>query len=58
MVLVSHAGFEADKKLAAAAPDIDVIISGHSHILLSNDAPEAAGPSPAGGAHYRRRAPT
>ena len=46
VILVSHADFEADKKLAASVPDIDVIISGHSHILLSNNAPEAVGPSP------------
>jgi len=46
IVVVSHAGLEGDKKLAAAVPGIDVIVGGHSHVLLSNTAPEAVGPCP------------
>lgn len=46
IVVVSHAGLEGDKKLAAAVPGVDVIVGGHSHVLLSNTAPEAVGPCP------------
>lgn len=46
IIVVSHAGFDIDQKLAAAVPDIDVIVGGHSHVLLGNGQPEAVGPSP------------
>ncbi|MDQ7831666.1 MAG: bifunctional metallophosphatase/5'-nucleotidase [Desulfovibrionaceae bacterium] len=46
VVAVSHAGFERDKALAAAVAGLDVIVGGHSHLLLANGAPEAVGPSP------------
>jgi 5'-nucleotidase / UDP-sugar diphosphatase len=46
IVVLSHAGFETDKKLAVAVPDIDIIVGGHSHVLLGNGYPEAVGPSP------------
>jgi len=34
IVLVSHMGFESDKKIAGAVKGIDVIIGGHSHTCL------------------------
>ncbi len=36
IVLMTHQGYEADKKLAAAVTDVDVIIGGDSHTLLGD----------------------
>ncbi len=36
--VLSHIGLMADKEIAKHFPDIDVIVGGHSHSLLSNDA--------------------
>ena len=36
VVVLSHIGFEEDKKLAQSVPGIDVIIGGHSHSLLAD----------------------
>lgn len=38
IVVVSHIGLSADIKLAKALPEIDIIVGGHSHSLLTNDA--------------------
>ncbi|MEL7639086.1 MAG: bifunctional metallophosphatase/5'-nucleotidase [Solidesulfovibrio sp.] len=46
VIVLSHAGFSGDKKLAASVPGIDVIVGGHSHVLLGNGYPEAVGPCP------------
>lgn len=46
VIVLSHLGLTGDKKLAAAVPGIDIIVGGHSHVLLANGAPEAVGPSP------------
>ncbi|KAB0679403.1 bifunctional metallophosphatase/5'-nucleotidase [Aureimonas leprariae] len=46
IVLLSHSGYEEDKRLAAAVDGIDVIVGGHSHTLLSNTDRKAAGPYP------------
>lgn len=37
IVVLSHIGLDEDKKIAEKFPDIDVIVGGHSHSLLSND---------------------
>jgi 5'-nucleotidase / UDP-sugar diphosphatase len=36
IILVSHIGYNADVELAASLTNVDVIIGGHSHTLLSN----------------------
>lgn len=36
IILVSHCGLEADKQLAKALPDVDVIVGGHSHTRLDS----------------------
>lgn len=47
IILVNHNGIEEDIKLAKAFSDIDVIISAHTHTLLSNNPTEnAKGPYP------------
>ncbi|WP_244492635.1 bifunctional UDP-sugar hydrolase/5'-nucleotidase [Aureimonas sp. AU22] len=46
IILLSHSGYEIDKRLAAEVPNIDVIVGGHSHTLLSSTDPKAAGPYP------------
>ncbi|MEA4884775.1 MAG: 5'-nucleotidase C-terminal domain-containing protein [Clostridia bacterium] len=41
VLCLSHLGYAADKALAAAVPDIDIIVGGHSHTMLA--APELVG---------------
>ena len=38
IVLLTHVGLEADKKIAASVPGVDVIVGGHSHTLLGDPA--------------------
>jgi len=44
LVVLSHLGLEEDRKLAEAVDEIDLIIGGHSHDLLTK--PIRAGPRP------------
>ncbi len=37
IVALTHIGLPRDKQLAQDCPDIDIIIGGHTHALLSND---------------------
>lgn len=46
VILLSHMGLSGDKKIAATVAGIDVIVGGHSHVLLGNGYPEAVGPCP------------
>ena len=46
IILLSHSGYEVDKELAAGLRDVDVIVGGHSHTLLSSTDEKAAGPYP------------
>jgi 5'-nucleotidase len=34
VILLSHMGYNSDKRMAAAVPGIDVIVGGHSHVVL------------------------
>lgn len=45
-VVLSHSGFAVDKAVAAAVPEIDVIVGGHSNTFLSNTSDRAEGPYP------------
>ncbi|WP_406736844.1 bifunctional metallophosphatase/5'-nucleotidase [Thioclava sp. GXIMD4215] len=45
IIVLSHSGYEVDRKIAQAVPDVDVIVGGHSHTLLGNMA-GAKGPYP------------
>ncbi len=46
IIVLSHSGYGVDKRVAAAVPQIDVIVGGHSNTLLSNTNERAAGPYP------------
>lgn len=34
IIALSHAGLDVDREVAAAVPDIDIIVGGHSHSFL------------------------
>ena len=44
MVVLSHRGLAADRRLAERVGGIDVIVGGHSHTLLADGLPQAEGP--------------
>ncbi len=47
IILLNHLGFDKDELLAQQLTDIDIIVSGHTHTLLSNSSDEnAQGPYP------------
>jgi len=46
IVLLSHSGYVVDQQIAQGTSGLDVIVGGHSHTLLSNTDPKAAGPYP------------
>ena len=46
IVVLSHSGYEVDKRVAAAVDGIDVIVGGHSNTFLSNTSDKAKGPYP------------
>lgn len=39
VIALSHAGLDVDREVAAAVPDIDVIVGGHSHSFLYTGTP-------------------
>ncbi|WP_334062200.1 bifunctional metallophosphatase/5'-nucleotidase [Limimaricola cinnabarinus] len=41
IVVLSHSGFETDKRVAEATTGVDVIVGGHSNTLLSNEQEDA-----------------
>ena len=46
IIVLSHSGMVVDKAVAAAVPDIDVIVGGHDNTFLSNTSDRAKGPYP------------
>ena len=46
IIVLSHSGYHLDVEMAAHLPEVDVIVGGHSHSLLSNTSDRAAGPYP------------
>ncbi len=46
VVVVSHLGLPADRRLAAEVAGVDAIVGGHSHLLLADGLPGAVGPHP------------
>ncbi|TJU98615.1 MAG: multifunctional 2',3'-cyclic-nucleotide 2'-phosphodiesterase/5'-nucleotidase/3'-nucleotidase, partial [Mesorhizobium sp.] len=46
IIAVTHIGYNRERDVIARIPGIDVVVGGHSHTLLSNTDPKAAGPYP------------
>jgi len=46
IIVLSHSGYDVDKRIAAETKGVDVIVGGHSHTLLSNTSDKASGPYP------------
>ncbi|MDB5524344.1 MAG: 5-nucleotidase protein [Rhizobium sp.] len=46
IIALTHVGYPRDLAVIAKIPDVDVVVGGHSHTLLSNTDKSAAGPYP------------
>ena len=46
IIALTHMGYAADQRLAAAVPGLDAVVGGHSHTFLSNTSPSRQGPYP------------
>lgn len=46
IIILSHLGYEEDKRIAQLLPQVDVIVGGHSHTLLGSDALKDYGLTP------------
>ncbi|MFB0692721.1 5'-nucleotidase C-terminal domain-containing protein [Agrobacterium pusense] len=46
IVALTHVGYPRDLEFIAKIPDVDVVVGGHSHTLLSNTDQKAEGPYP------------
>lgn len=46
VIAITHVGYQRDMELASKVDGVDLIVGGHSHTLLSDTDPNAAGPYP------------
>ncbi|WP_037077170.1 5'-nucleotidase C-terminal domain-containing protein [Neorhizobium vignae] len=46
IIALTHVGYPRDLTMIAKIPDVDVVVGGHTHTLLSNTAKGAEGPYP------------
>ncbi|CAN7145028.1 5'-nucleotidase C-terminal domain-containing protein [Rhizobium sp. LjRoot254] len=46
IIALTHVGYPRDLAVIAKIPDVDVVVGGHTHTLLSNTDKDAAGPYP------------
>ncbi len=46
IVVLSHSGYDVDRRIASETTGVDVIVGGHSNTLLSNTDEDADGPYP------------
>jgi len=46
IIVLSHSGYELDRRVAAETTGVDVIVGGHTNTLLSNSDEDAKGPYP------------
>jgi 5'-nucleotidase len=46
IIALTHVGYPRDLAVIAKIPDVDIVVGGHSHSLLSNTDKSAAGPYP------------
>ena len=46
IIVLSHSGYEVDKRVAAETKGVDVIVGGHTNTYLSNASDKAEGPYP------------
>ena len=46
IIALTHIGYPRERDVIAKIPEIDVVVGGHSHSLLSNTDPKAEGPYP------------
>ncbi len=46
IIVLSHSGYNVDKKVAASTKGVDVIVGGHTNTYLSNKSKRAEGPYP------------
>lgn len=46
IIALTHVGYAADQRIAAAVPGLDAVVGGHSHTFLSNTSSRRQGPYP------------